>query len=226
MYRRIRVVLITFTTIAAAACLTLLGVDWRVKAVASPVKRTAEHVDPAQVALVLGAYVHPTGTPCPVLQDRLEQALELYRAGKVEKFLLSGDHGRSDYDEVNAMRVYLEKRGVPKELLYLDHAGFDTYDSLYRAKHIFQAESVVIVTQEFHLNRALYIGRSLGLKVQGVASDRRAIAEIRSLQAREYLANLKAVWEVHRKVASTITGPTIALCSTAAEHTHDDPEKV
>lgn len=218
--------LTTLTSLAVSCGLTLLGVDRRIKGIASSVKRTSEQVEPAQVALVLGAFVHPDGTPCPVLQDRLEQGLELYRAGKVEKLLLSGDHGRPEYDEVNAMRVYLEKRGVPKKHLYLDHAGFDTYDSLYRAKHVFQVESVIVVTQEFHLNRALYIGHALGLNIQGVASDRRAIAEIRTLRAREFLANLKALWEVHSGAPPTKAGPATPLHAISAEETHGAPPKL
>lgn len=222
MTRIRKTVYIILCTIAVSGALTLVGIDRRIDTVASSLRRTPQDVAPAQVALVLGAYVDPNGTPCAVLQDRLDQAYDLYRAEKVEKFLLSGDHGRPDYDEVNAMRIYLQKRGVPKEDLYLDHAGFDTYDSLYRAKHIFQVESVIVVTQSFHLNRALYIGNSLKLDIQGVASDRRQISKIRSLKTREYLANVKAIWEVFRKSPSKFAGPVIALGS-GAHHTHDVP---
>lgn len=202
--------------------LTLAGLKHRIQSVAGPLRCDPQNARQADAVLVLGAYVEPNGRPCVVLQDRLNTALDLYRAGKTGRFLLSGDHGRRDYDEVNAMRVFLEKRGVPKEDIFLDHAGFDTYDSMYRAKHIFGAKSLLVTTQDFHLNRALYIGSLLGLEVQGVVADRRRIPEIRSLQARELLANVKAAWEVYRKKPATLLGPTISLEGSALR-THDQP---
>ena len=190
--------------------LTLLA-RVRVHAVAGNLVKPQKEVHNAGTALVLGAYVYPDGEPCPLLQDRLETALELYQEGRVDRFLLSGDHGSTTYDEVNSMKNYLLAKGVSPDVLYLDHAGFDTYDSLYRAKHIFEAERVVVVTQLFHLRRALYIGRSLGLEVEGVAADRRHPEEWLYLQLRELGANLKAVWEVGRKRQALCMGSTISL---------------
>ena len=183
----------------------------RVHAAAAHLVKPQEEVQNAGTALVLGAYVYPDGQPCPLLQDRLDTALDLYRQGHVKKFLLSGDHGSADYDEVNSMKNYLISKGVSPEVLYLDHAGFDTYDSLYRAKHIFEADRVVVVTQLFHLRRALFIGRSLGLEVEGVAADRRRPEELLYLQLRELGANLKAVWEVGRKRQALCMGSPISL---------------
>lgn len=199
MVNKTRRMLKVMVLIGLLGGLLTLAVRARVHGVGSPLVRPQNRVEGVSTALVLGAYVYPDGQPCPLLQDRLDTALELYQQGRVQKLLLSGDHGSEEYDEVNAMRSYLENRGVPSESLVLDHAGFDTYDSLYRAKHIFQAREVVVVTQLFHLRRALYIGSSLGLRVQGVAADRRRPEELLFLQVRELLANLKAVWEVTRK---------------------------
>src|SRR5690242_3424340 len=99
-------------------------------------------------ALVLGAGVKDDGTPSDVLRDRLDVALDLYRHGRVERILVSGDHRRPEYDEPNAMRRYLEANGVPREVIFMDHAGFDTYSSVWRAKNVFGADRIIVVTQD------------------------------------------------------------------------------
>lgn len=106
-----------------------------------------------------------------MLEDRLQQGLELYKNGVSNKILVSGDHGKTDYDEVQVMKNYLIERGVPSEDVFMDHAGFSTYDSMYRAKNIFKVEKVVVVTQEYHLYRALYSANKLGMDAYGVSSD-------------------------------------------------------
>ncbi len=131
--------------------------------------------------LVLGAGVRADGTPSNMLEDRLLTALELYEKGVSEKILVSGDHGSQDYDEVNVMKKYLTDRGVPSEDIFMDHAGFSTYDSLHRASSVFGAESLVIVTQEYHAPRALMIGRHLGIQCRGV------YAPILSSSAKSYV---------------------------------------
>jgi SanA protein len=138
--------------------------------------------------LVLGALVYGD-TPSPMLKDRLDAALAAYQAGLSDRILVSGDHGQKDYDEVNAMRIYLESAGVPPEDIFLDHAGFDTYDSLYRARDVFEVRTVLICTQRFHLLRALYIADRLGLAANGVDAafrlyGRDAWYEIREIPAR------------------------------------------
>jgi len=150
----------------------------------------------AQVALVLGALVNSEGELSDILKDRVDTALELYDAKKVQKFLLSGDHGRYTYDEVNAMKDYLLEKGIPKEDIFLDHAGFDTYDSIYRAKEIFEVESMIIVTQKFHLPRAIYIARSLGLENYGIIADKHKYLKAVYNERREFLAQIKAFYNV------------------------------
>ncbi len=124
---------------------------------------SADAIPAVEAAIVLGARVHPGGQVSGMLHARLEEGLALYRLGKVRKLLLSGDHGQVEYDEVNAMRQYMLRNGVKPEDIFLDHAGFDTYDSLYRARDIFQVSSAVIITQRFHLPRAMYIRLALDL---------------------------------------------------------------
>ncbi len=117
--------------------------------------------------LILGAGIWGD-KPSPMLQDRLDRGIELYQKGIAPKILVSGDHGRADYDEVNIMKNYIVQAGVPSEDIFMDHAGFSTYDSIYRSKHIFEVNRMIIVTQKYHLYRALYIANQLGIKAYGV----------------------------------------------------------
>lgn len=158
---------------------------------------TSADAPTAQVAIVLGARVGPGARPSPMLADRLETGLELYRLGKVTKLLLSGDHGTLPYDEVNAMRSYVVERGVPAQDVFMDHAGFSTFDSMYRARDVFLVEDALVVTQDFHLARAVYTARALGLEATGVSADRRAYADSDRLAVREWLARCKAVLQLH-----------------------------
>ena len=130
---------------------------------------TAEEATDADCILVLGCGVREDGSPSLMLRDRLETGLALYEAGAAPKLLMSGDHGRKDYDEVNLMKGYAMEKGVPSEDIFMDHAGFSTYDSMYRARDIFCAEKVIIVSQEYHLYRALYLADKLGLEAYGVS---------------------------------------------------------
>lgn len=124
----------------------------------------------ADCILILGCGVREDGTPSLMLRDRLETGIALYEAGAAEKLLMSGDHGRKEYDEVNTMKDFAMERSIPSEDIFMDHAGFSTYDSMYRARDVFCAENVIIVTQEYHLNRALYVAEKLGLEAYGVAA--------------------------------------------------------
>ena len=133
-------------------------------------KEDAEKLKDVDCILILGAQVMGD-KPSGMLEDRLQQGLELYRAGVSNKILVSGDHGRTDYDEVRVMKNYLIENGVPSENIFMDHAGFSTYDSMYRAKNIFQVEKLVVVTQKYHLYRAVYCANKIGMDAYGVSSD-------------------------------------------------------
>ena len=132
---------------------------------------TAEEATDADCILVLGCGVREDGSPSLMLRDRLEKGIELYEAGTAPKLLMSGDHGRKDYDEVNLMKSYAMEKGVPSEDIFMDHAGFSTYDSMYRARDILCAEKVIVVSQEYHLYRALYLAEKLGLEAYGVPAQ-------------------------------------------------------
>lgn len=145
--------------------------------------------------MVLGASVYSSGRPSPLLADRLDKGYELYVSGKAKKILVSGDHGQSNYDEVNSMRNYLLEKGAPREDIFMDHAGFNTYDSMYRAKEVFRVETLLISTQEFHINRAVYIARKLGITAFGYPGEDKEAYGMRYLNARESLARVKAFWD-------------------------------
>ncbi|MEU6072840.1 ElyC/SanA/YdcF family protein [Micromonospora sp. NPDC047074] len=151
-------------------------------------------VPAAPVALVLGTKVHPDGTPSPFLTARLEIARRLLDAGKVRAILLSGDNMNPDYDEPGAMRRWLVDNGVPAERVVLDHAGFDTYDSCARAKRIFGVDRATVVTQSFHLPRAVAVCRRLGVDASGVGDEtaRQYDRTWRISSTREYGACVKA----------------------------------
>lgn len=145
----------------------------------------------ADAILVLGARVHDNGQPSGILEDRLITGIAAYGLGASGRLLMSGDHGTVEYDEVNTMKNYALEQGVPGEAVFMDHAGFSTYESLYRARDIFQVKRVLIVTQEYHLNRALYVAGQLGLDAYGVPSDLRSYAGLPRFEAREILARCK-----------------------------------
>jgi len=195
-----------FILILAAALVNLYVLTVGKKYIAAP-----EQLRGTQAAVVLGAYVSPDGRLCDMLKDRIDTAVELYRAGKAQKLLLTGDHGRRSYDEVNHMRRYAESLGVPAEDIFLDHAGFNTYDSMYRVKSIFRVESAVVVTQEFHLPRALYIGRSLGLNAVGVAADKYRYIGVEQYYAREIPARVKDFFCVLAGVKPHFLGEVIPV---------------
>jgi SanA protein len=144
------------------------------------------------VALVLGARVWNNGDLSPIFKDRVKTAIKLYKDKKVKKILVSGDHGQKNYDEVNAAKDFLLENGVEPEDIFLDHAGFDTYDSLYRAREIFKVNSLIIVTQNFHLPRALYLADNLGLEACGTSADLQKYVGEKARERREQLAKIKA----------------------------------
>ena len=145
----------------------------------------------ADAILVLGARVWGNGQPSGILKDRINTGVDLYEAGASDRLLMSGDHGQDDYDEVNAMKDYAIERGVDPDVIFMDHAGFSTYESLYRARDVFQIKTVVIVSQQYHLYRALYIARALGLDAYGVSCDTRDYNSYLLFDFRETLARCK-----------------------------------
>jgi len=153
-------------------------------------------IPPRVTVIILGASVHSDGKLSPILKDRVDTAIKLYRRNKVKNFHVTGDHRTEDYNEIAAMVSYLRERGIPQNRITSDHAGLDTYDSMYRAGKLFNIENATVVTQKFHLPRALFISGQLGFNYFGFTADQRAYQTEYRLKQREKLANVKALWEV------------------------------
>ncbi len=173
-------------------------------------KNEALNINPDCI-IVLGAGVRSDGSPSPMLQDRLNTGIELYENGVSDRILMSGDHTKKGYDEVNIMKDYAINKGIPSENVFMDHAGISTYDSIYRAKEIFWAEKIIIVTQEYHLYRALYIAEKLGVEAYGVSADVRAYAGQELRELREKAARVKDFFKAILKPDSKIGGEAIPV---------------
>ena len=163
----------------------------------------------AKVALVPGASVSKDGLLSPIFLDRIEMALALYKAKKVTTILVSGDNGTNDYNEVNPARAYLVEKGVADADIYLDHAGFDTYSSMYRARDIFKVRSMLIVTQSFHLPRSVFIARHLGIEACGVNADVGHILFRNKI--REIFASEKAIFDLIFQIKPKFLGEEIPI---------------
>lgn len=171
--------------------ISILSINHMVVSIGEKYTYNVETVPQADVIVVLGAMVYSNGMVSPILADRLDYAIELYNNKKAPKILLSGDHGTKSYDEVNAMKTYVCKSGIPEEDVFMDHAGFNTYNSMYRVRDIFQAEDIIVVTQDYHVKRAVFIARKLGIKAFGVASDKHIYPKMSIYESREVLARIK-----------------------------------
>lgn len=163
--------------------------------------------------------------PSPMLEDRLLEGIKLYQNNVSDKIIMSGDHGRKEYDEVNIMKNYAIEKGIPSENIFMDHAGFSTYESIYRAKDIFAVKKVVIVTQKYHLNRALYIANQLGLEAYGVGADPRQYVGATYREIREILARDKDFIKCIFKPKPTYLGDTIPV-SENGDITNDDKQDI
>ena len=170
----------------------------------------AQNLD-ADCVLVLGAGVKPDGKMSDMLHDRMTLGIELYKSGAGRKILASGDHGRENYDEVNTMKMFAVENEVPAEDVFLDHAGFSTYESMYRARDIFKCKRIVIVTQGYHLKRAVYNARALGLDAYGVPSDPRSYGKKIHNSVREFLARNKDFIYCKFKPEPTFLGDEVPI---------------
>lgn len=177
----------------------VIGLPRLITAVASSGKIfTTEDAPSARAAIVFGAGLQRDGTPSPVLKDRVAAAVQLYQLGKVEKLLMSGDNRFIDYNEPAAMKTYAVSLGVPEEAIVLDFAGRRTYDTCYRAQHIFGLDEALLVTQKYHLPRAIFTCQGMGMQVSGVAADLRIYNthSLRFWSLRELPATMVAIWQV------------------------------
>ena len=169
-------------------------------------------LDDVDCILVLGAGVHGT-TLSHMLEDRVKTGINLYELGSAPKILMSGDHGQDDYDEVNAMKDYAKEKGVPSEDIFMDHAGFSTYESMFRARDVFGCKKIIIISQEYHLHRAIYVAEYLGLEAYGVDSQLRPYAVDTNIYnaVREFLARNKEFIYVRLNPKPTYLGEPIPI---------------
>lgn len=194
--------------------LCVLGVNIFVKSSVSDKIVTVEKAKDmnADCIIVLGAGLRPDGNPTWMLEDRIKVGDELYKNHAAPKIIMSGDHGRESYDEVNAMKKYAKSEGVPSKDIFMDHAGFETYDTMYRARDVFGAKKVIIVTQKYHLYRAMYAAKKLGLDAYGVSATKREYDNKQWIRdIREWLARVKIFGKCITKPKPKYLGKKIDL---------------
>ena len=193
IHKVIKRLIIICLCLGAVGLLILIGINLRVKGTAKDriVATDGLRDEEFDCVMVLGCQVKEGGEPSHMLRDRLQRGVETYQYGASEKLLMSGDHGRTDYNEVETMKQYAIDEGIESENIFMDHAGFSTYESIYRAKEVFGVKKMVIITQEYHLYRALYIAEKLGIEAYGVASDYHIYAGQSMRDLREVLARAK-----------------------------------
>lgn len=217
MKKSIKIIIILAAIVAGLAVLAvaaIFGLNAMVKATTKNQILSVEEaaaLEDVDCILVLGCGIHDDGSPSDMLHDRLRRSVELYEAGAAPKLLMSGDHGRKGYDEVDAMKSFAVEAGIPSENVFMDHAGFSTYETMVRAKEIFQAQKIIIVTQEYHLYRAMYIGQRLGMEVYGVSSNYRRYRNQKAMDTREVLARVKDVFSCVFWPEPTYLGETIPV---------------
>lgn len=186
-------------------------IQYQIQQTKTKIYSDIEKIPEAQTGLLLGARVYTNGNLSDILRDRTKTAIELYKNNKIQKILISGDHGQDEYDEVNAVKEYLLENGIPAEDIFLDHAGFDTYDSIYRAKAIFEVDSITIITQEFHLPRSLYIAEGLDIPANGFIADKQTYVDAIRLALREKLAQVKAFLNITFNAQPKFLGEQISI---------------
>lgn len=194
------------------------GASWWISSAADGRVYTVADVPTRPVVMVLGAQVYPeTGEPSPFLAARLDLARQIYTDGKAQAILVSGDNGQVEYNEVDPMRAWLIDRGIPDTDVVGDYAGFDTYDSYVRAKKVFGVTSMIVVTQSFHVERAIVLCHNAGIDAIGVGDDtvRRYPVAWRKAAAREYGADLKAAWDTWWNRDPIFLGPRESGIDTA-----------
>ena len=212
--KTLRIILFILIAVAIIGAISVFAVNSHVKTVGGEniiTPEAAAELGDVDCILVLGCQVKDSGKPSDMLADRLKRGIELYENGAAPKIIMSGDHGQIEYDEVNTMKQVAIDSGIPSEDVFMDHAGFSTYESLYRAKEIFEADKIIIVTQEYHLYRALYIAEKLGIEAYGVNSDYHTYFGQANREVREILARCKDFITTKFKPEPTYLGESIPV---------------
>ena len=210
---KIKKIVFVLSAIFLVLVLAILGINGYIKSSTKNQIISVEEsskLEDIDCIIILGAGIWGD-KPSPMLEDRLLQGIELYNNNVSTKIIMSGDHGREEYDEVNIMKEFAIEKGVPSENIFMDHAGFSTYESIYRAKEIFEADKIVIVTQKYHLYRALHIANSLGIEAYGVGADPRQYVGAMYREMREILARNKDFVKCLFKPEPTYLGETIPV---------------
>ena len=211
MKKKLGKIVLSLVLLGVVAFSVVLIINASVKSKAKQYILTKETVeDDYDCILILGCGVRGN-SPSLMLADRLSKGLELYQNGASQKLLMSGDHGKDDYDEVNVMKDFAIESGVDSKDVFMDHAGFSTYESMYRAKEVFEANKILIVTQEYHLYRAVYDARALGLDAYGVAADAVDYVGQTYRDFREILSRNKDFFYALLKPEPTYLGETIPV---------------
>lgn len=212
--RLLLMITIGLLSVALVCLLTVAVCDTVVRSSASKhilSAQEASSLEGMDCVLVLGCKVRGDGSPSAMLRDRLKVGVALYELGAAPKLLMSGDHGRTDYDEVDAMKQFAVDRGIATSDVFMDHAGFSTYESMYRAKEVFGVKKLVIVTQGYHLYRAVYIARQLGLEAYGVSASLTGYSGQFGRDVREVLARVKDFFSCVFLPEPTYLGETIPI---------------
>lgn len=210
----IKGLLYVFCTAALAAAIYVFSINGYVMLAAkNRILSADEAADLKDVdcILVLGAAVKPDKTPSDMLYDRIMTGVALYKTGASPNIIMSGDHGSVDYNEVGTMKAYAMDAGVPSEAIFMDHAGFSTYESVCRAKEIFDARKIIIVSQKYHLYRAIYLANALGIEAYGVPADLRGYFGQYKRELREILARNKDFIMAISKPEPAYLGDKISL---------------
>lgn len=216
--RKIRTVLIVFAALFLLGVLAVAGINIYMIAFSNARKMTSQEaakLKDVDCIMVLGCGVRGD-SPTPLLADRLQRGVEVFELEAAPKILMSGDHGQEDYDEVNVMKQYALDAGISETDIFMDHAGFSTYESMYRAKEIFGIDKMIIVTQDYHLSRAVYIANKLGIEAYGVASDYRSFSGQLGRDSREVLARVKDLFTSILKPKPTYLGEAIPISGDGA----------
>ncbi len=200
-----------FLIIITILIISLLIINYYIKiSTKNKIINNINNISDIDCILILGAGLR-SNNPSPMLEDRLLTGIYLYNIKASDKIIMSGDHTRENHDEVNIMKDYAIEKGIPSEDIFMDHAGISTYDSIYRAKYIFNAKKIIIVSQEYHLYRALYIAKQIGLEAYGYAAEKKSYYGDNYRELREFLARNKDFIKCIYKPQSTYLGKTYSL---------------
>ena len=218
LYKFIKILILTIFVLIALVVIVVASTNlYIVKSTEDQIITPEQAKDKdADCVIILGAMVYSDGTPSKILRERLDKGIELYNLGVADRLLMSGDNGQREYNEVIPMRKYAIENGIPKEDIFLDYAGFSTYESMYRLRDIFLVKKAIVVTQTYHLHRALYFGNNLDIEVFGVAAEDVAVGQNRR-DMREILARVKAFISVKTDAEPTYLGDPVPL---------DTPQKI